>query len=222
MSQQGNAIGYDIVFPTIGTISTIDTTQTYTAAKRYAFSTLVDSATITPDFALANNFSVVLGGNRTLGVPIDLVAGQSGVINVYQDITGTRTLAYAWVWKFPAGITPIISTAALTFDQLIYVVNNYATSTITLTIATPCVVTWTAHGLISGQTVQINTSGTLPTGLINGSVYWATVIDVDTFKLSTTFANAQNAVFVNTSGGQSGVHTAINASITLANNLAIA
>jgi len=110
----------------------------------------------------------------------------------------------------------------LTFDQLIYVVNNYATSTITLTIATPCVVTWTAHGLISGQTVQINTSGTLPTGLINGSVYWATVIDVDTFKLSTTFANAQNAVFVNTSGGQSGVHTAINASITLANNLAIA
>jgi len=93
MSQQGNAIGYDIVFPTIGTISTIDTTQTYTAAKRYAFSTLVDSATITPDFALANNFSVVLGGNRTLGVPIDLVAGQSGVINVYQDITGTRTLA---------------------------------------------------------------------------------------------------------------------------------
>jgi hypothetical protein len=226
MSTIANSLNFNGSFPTSGVLTTLATVtssaNTFTAAQRCSFSTLTDAATITIDLSVSNNFNLVLGGNRTLDVPTNMVAGQTGVITVRQDITGLRTLAYAWPWQFPVGVAPVLSTGKLVMDQLIYCVNSYSTATITISIATPCVITWNTHGFVSGQKVQINSSGTLPTGLINGFVYWVTVIDTNTFYLSDSFANAQAGTFINTSGSQSGVHTAINASITLCNNLAIA
>lgn len=200
----------------------LTTANTFTAAQRYAYSTLVDGATITPDFSLANNYNLVLGGNRTLGIPTNIVAGQTGIITVRQDITGSRTLAYAWPYIFPGGNTPVLSTGKLALDQLYYSVNGYSTATVTVTIATPGVMTWTAHGFASGMRIQLATTGALPTGLTAATTYWVTVIDANTFNLSTSLANAQAATFVATSGSQSGVHTGTNISITIANNLAIA
>jgi hypothetical protein len=43
---------------------------------------------------IANNFSVTLGGNRTLANPSNQTAGQSGTIVMTQDGTGSRTLAF--------------------------------------------------------------------------------------------------------------------------------
>lgn len=198
------------------------TANTYTAAQRGALSQFTDAATIAIDFSLANNYWGILGGNRTLGTPTNLVAGQSGTISVYQDITGTRTLAYSWAWQFVGGTAPTLSTGKLVFDQLNYMVNKYATSTVTVTIAAPGVMTWTAHGLISGDRIRLATTGALPTGLAAATTYWVTVVDANTFNLSTSLANAQAATFITTTGSQSGVHTATNASITLTSNLAIA
>ncbi len=186
------------------------------------FATLTDAATVAVDLSLAVNFNLTLGGNRTLGVPTNIVAGMSGLINTRQDITGSRTLSYSWVYEFAGGSAPVLSTAALSFDQLNYFVNNYSTSTVTITIASPAVVTWTSHGLISGQKIQLTTTGALPTGLSASTTYWVTVVDANTFKLSTSLANAQAATFINTSGSQSGVHTAVNASILIAPNFGIA
>jgi hypothetical protein len=200
----------------------VSTANTFTAAQRGAFSTLTDASTIAMDASLANNYSVVLGGNRTLGVPTNMVAGQTGVISVRQDITGTRTLAYAWPWIFPGGTAPTLSTGKLVLDQLYYCINSYSTATVTVTIATPGVMTWTAHGLVSGQRIQLTTTGALPTGLTASTTYWVTVVNANTFNLSTSLANAQTATFIATSGSQSGVHTAVNASITLSNNLGLA
>lgn len=198
------------------------TVSTYTAAQRGAFSTLTDASTINPVFDASNNYNLLLGGNRTLGVPTSsLVAGQGGVISVRQDITGTRTLSYAWVWEFVGGTVPTLSTGKLVLDQLNYIVNNYATSAVTVTIAAPGVMTWTAHGLVSGQKIQLSTTGALPTGLTAATTYWITVVDANTFKLSTSLANAQAATFITTTGSQSGVHTAVCASITLTLNAAI-
>mgnify|MGYP001558742949 CR=1 FL=1 len=216
----------NVTLPTTGTLTTlptvVSTANTYTAAQRSAFSTLTDAATIAVDASLSNNFQVVLGGNRTLGVPTNLISGQTGVISVYQDITGTRTLAYAWAWQFPGGTAPTLSTGKLVFDQLYYCVNKYSTATVTVTIATPGVMTWTAHGLNSGQRIQLTTTGALPTGLAASTTYWVTVIDANTFNLSSSLANAQTATFIATSGSQSGTHTATNISITLSNNLGVA
>lgn len=214
--------GASVAFGAGGTNAYTGTAQTYSAAQRGAFSTLTDAGTVAIDLSLANNYNLTLGGNRTLGVPTNPVAGQTGVISVRQDITGTRTLAYTWPYMFPGGTAPVLSTGKLVLDQLYYCVNSYSTSTVTVTIAAPGVMTWTAHGLVSGQRIQLATTGALPTGLAAATTYWITVIDANTFNLSTSLANAQAATFITTTGSQSGVQTATNFSITISNNLGIA
>ena len=81
---------------------------------------LTDAATISINFASSNNFSVTLGGNRTLGNPTNVVAGQSGFIAVTQDGTGSRTLAYSSNWSFAGGTAPTISTGAGSTDIIAY------------------------------------------------------------------------------------------------------
>jgi len=102
----------------------LDVTQSFSKAQRGTPSPLTDGATITPDFAAANNFSVTLGGNRTLANPTNLVAGQSGVIVITQDGTGSRTLAYGSYFKFSAGSAPSLTTTASAVDVLAYYVES--------------------------------------------------------------------------------------------------
>lgn len=100
-------------------------TNTFTAAQRGSISTLTDGATITPDFSLANNYTVTLGGNRTLANPTNLTAGQSGSIFIVQDGTGSRTLAYGSYWDFASGGTaPTLTTTANAVDRIDYVVRS--------------------------------------------------------------------------------------------------
>jgi hypothetical protein len=78
-------------------------------------------------------------------------------------------------------------------------------STATITIASPAVVTNTAHGLILGDTVQFTTTGALPTGLAISTNYYVITagLTANTFQLALT----SGGVAVNTSGSQSGVQT---------------
>lgn len=97
-------------------------TNTYTGAQIGSISTLTDGATITPNFALNNSFTVTLGGNRTLANPTNLVAGQSGVIIINQDGTGGRTLAYGTYYDFSGGTAPTLTTTASAVDMIAYFV----------------------------------------------------------------------------------------------------
>jgi hypothetical protein len=124
----GLAIGANVQAYNVNS-AVINTAQSFTAAQRGSVSALTDGATITPDFALANNYSVTLGGNRTLANPTNLTAGQSGVIKITQDGTGSRTLAYGSYWKFAGGTAPTLTTTANSVDVLAY----YADSTTTIT-----------------------------------------------------------------------------------------
>lgn len=85
---------------------------------------LTDGATITPDFSTSCNFSVTLGGNRTLANPTGLVAGQSGSIFITQDGTGSRTLAYGSYWDFAGGTAPTLTTTAAAVDRIDYIVRS--------------------------------------------------------------------------------------------------
>jgi len=101
-----------------------DVAQSFTAAQRGSVSALTDGSTITPNFATANNFSVTLGGSRTLANPTNLTAGQHGCIVITQDGTGSRTLAYGSYFKFPAGAAPTLTTTANAVDVLAYFVES--------------------------------------------------------------------------------------------------
>lgn len=85
--------------------------------------------------------------------------------------------------------------------------NEWANATVTMTIAAPGVVTWTAHGMATGNSITFTTTGALPTGLTANTVYYITVVDANTFKLSTSLITVGAGTFITTSGSQSGVHT---------------
>lgn len=82
---------------------------------------------------------------------------------------------------------------------------NLESGTVTMTIATPAVVTLTNHGLKAGSKISFSTTGALPTGVVAGTTYYviATDLTANTFKFSETAGGAA----VNTSGTQSGVHS---------------
>ena len=101
-----------------------DTAQTYTAAQRGTITTLTDGATITPDFAASNNYTVTLGGNRTIANPSNLTAGQSGSIFIVQDGTGSRTASFGSYWDFAGGTAPTLTTDASAVDRVDYIVRS--------------------------------------------------------------------------------------------------
>ena len=105
-------------------IAVTNAAQTFTAAQRGTITTLTDGATVTPDFAVTNNYKIELGGNRTLANPTNLTAGQSGVIVISQDSTGSRTLAFGSYWKFAGGTAPTLTTTAGAVDRVDYVIES--------------------------------------------------------------------------------------------------
>jgi hypothetical protein len=118
--------------PSTGAFTTLSATGTATfsgamsaTANAYMqIDALTDASTIAVDMSVGNNFSVTLGGNRTLGNPTNLTAGQSGVIFITQDGTGSRTLAYSSYWDFPSQTAPTLTTTANAVDVLIYTVRS--------------------------------------------------------------------------------------------------
>lgn len=204
-----------------GILADTDNAQTFTKAQRGSFVALTDAATVTVDFSLANQYYLVttsgVGASRVLGVPTNIVAGQQGIINVHQDTSGSRAMTYGWIYGWAGGTAGVLSTAGCTKDMLAYSVDYYFTATFTVTIATPGVATATAHGMVSGQKCQVsNSGGALPTGLVAATTYYIHVINANTFHFCTTLANVAAGTYIATSGSQSGTHTIVCSSITLA------
>jgi len=107
-----------------GTVGLLSLAQTFTAAQRGSITSFSSSSgTATPNFALANNFSITLSENTTLANPTNIVAGQSGCIFITQDSTA-RTLAFGTYWDFSGGNAPTISTGSGAVDLLVYVVRT--------------------------------------------------------------------------------------------------
>ena len=77
---------------------------------------------------------------------------------------------------------------------------------VTMTIASPCVVTWTENQLPEKTAVRFTSSGSLPTGITSGTVYFVQdSITANTFYISAIPGGAP----LNTSGTQSGTHAVI-------------
>ena len=79
---------------------------------------------------------------------------------------------------------------------------NTLGGTVTLTIASPCVITLSTR-LAEGTAIKLATTGALPTGLTAGTTYYLINVDGVTANLATTITGAA----INTSGSQSGTHS---------------
>lgn len=136
----------DVRYVAVSTDSTITGAKTFTSATTFsaittftstvvgngaqAYSSPVSVAVVTSavslDFATGNNFTTILNGNVSIANPVNPQPGQSGIIYIRQDGTGSRTASFAANWEFTGGTAPTLSTAASAVDALIY---NVRTST---------------------------------------------------------------------------------------------
>lgn len=129
-NQTTNVVTSFAATPALATANTFSAANTFSSTMiangnaYMSIDALTDAATIAVDMSVGNNFSVTLGGNRTLGNPTNLNAGQSGVIFITQDATGSRTLAYSSFWDFPSQTAPTLTTTANAVDVLIYTVRS--------------------------------------------------------------------------------------------------
>jgi len=109
---------------TFTSVTNFDNIVNVSGAARGTIITLTDAACIAVSSSNANNFVVTLGGNRTLKAMTPAQPGQTGLIYVYQDGTGSRTLAYNSVYKFAGGTAPTLTTTASAVDILSYSVRT--------------------------------------------------------------------------------------------------
>ncbi len=136
----------------------------------------------------------------TKGNRVALWDGSKWVLDVLTEVTvalGTIINAQAYdVFGYDSSGTPAAE------------ILEWQNATITCTSATPAVVTWTAHGLVTGNSITFtNSGGALPSGISANTQYFVTVVDANTFKLSTTAINVGAGTFVNTTNTGTGTHT---------------
>lgn len=116
-----------------GTLAELNLPESWPAAQRGTPTNItISTATFTPNFDTAQNFEVDLTSACpcTLANPsTTLVAGQSGMIEVHQDGSGSRTIGtWGTDYQYVGGTSTItLSTAASSVDYLPYYVNNAAT-----------------------------------------------------------------------------------------------
>jgi len=80
-------------------------------------------------------------------------------------------------------------------------------SPVTLSIASPCVVTSAGHGLTVNSAFRFSTTGALPTGVDAYTSYYVKTATTDTFTFSATGGYLPIGAAVNTTGSQSGVQS---------------
>lgn len=81
------------------------------------FVALADAATVAWDMALAPAAWLIIGGNRTMGLPTNFAAGCTYLLVVQQDGTGSRTLAWHAFFDWGRVGAPTISTGANKIDM---------------------------------------------------------------------------------------------------------
>jgi len=122
----------------IATATTLGVNTTSTPTNLYVSGNAAGSvvglgttdANTTLDFSTGNNFSLELTGSIVLSNPTGVTTGQSGIVLISQDGTGSRTCGFGSHWDFPSSTPPTLSTGANALDALTYFVRS-STSIVT-------------------------------------------------------------------------------------------
>lgn len=144
--------------------------------------------------------------SEAAGATISLDTGEPNWYSSRFIKNGTRTFLYnGSEYSYSGGETTDTLTGVAGIS------GGTTIGTATISLASPAVISATAHGLAIGDPVRFTTSGALPTGISAGIVYYVITagFGVNAFEISLTPAGSA----VNTSGSQSGIHTLIKAAV---------
>lgn len=156
-----------------------------------------DIVIIRPTVDWANNTANVIGADHA-----DDGTHNPNTVNPVGAMLDFAGVVAPSGWLIASGQAVSRTTYAALFAVL-----NPSIGATSITIASPAVLTITAHGLNTGDPLYLTTTGTLPTGLTANTQYFSIYVDANTIRLATTYANAVAGTAIATSGTQSGVHT---------------
>lgn len=174
--------------------------------------------------------------NDTSDILLSFVRGETLWFVRPTEIQTYDTQTETWTSTATPSSTPVTAAAYDQGAEMLYLCTNVVyvltvpalqapgrTATATITIAAPGVVTVTAHGLSVNDVVFFTTTGELPTGLTENSLYYVKeVVDADSFKLAAKKVDTNSPEgrgfnedgtsddnkAITTTGSQSGDHTA--------------
>lgn len=137
-------------------------------------------------------------------------------INTTDAGSGVQTANTGLTWVFDADYTTgtyangepwVLAPSGLEITQIIpaSTYTQTSSSTVTITNASPAVVSWTAHGLTTGTIVKFSTDGALPSPLVADQWYYviSAGLTTDSFRISAAHAGSA----INTTTAGSGTHT---------------
>ena len=148
--------------------------------------------------------AVAIAGAGYVEAPGVTISGGGG-----KDATATASIAGGVVTNIAVANTG----QAFTSDPTVVVQIPLLTITTASVITANDVIMYTGHGQANGASLTFNWGGSSNIGgLLNGTTYYAAPVDANRLSLSTTAANAANAVVINiTTTGQAGQYLAIDA-----------
>jgi hypothetical protein len=127
-----------------------------------------------PVFHILNTAAAPL--NRTGGTLTGTLTMSSASIVMSAGAINEAAVSLGVTNPYPIGAAPANS---------IHATGGGKSSVVTISIANPSVISWTAHGLLEGTGVQLGTTGALPTGLSPATTYYVFAPTTDAFNLST-------------------------------------
>ncbi len=97
-----------------------DVANEYSKTQNFNATTLTDGATIAWDASINQVCKVTLAGNRTMAAPTNQVDGAFYHITVIQDGSGSRTITWNAVFKWPSDTAPTLTTTASEQDEFTF------------------------------------------------------------------------------------------------------
>jgi hypothetical protein len=165
---------------------------------------MIDATETTAGSDNVGGIAVAIAGAGYVEAPSVTISGGGG-----KDATATASIADGKVTNIAVANTG----QAFTSDPTVTVQIPLLTIPTAAVIAANDTIMYTGHGQANGASLTFNWGGSANiTGLLNGTTYFAAPLDANRFQLSTTAANAANAVVINISStGQAGQYLAIDA-----------
>lgn len=137
--------------------------------------------------SITKAFALLLFISTANAQSIELAPGPEGLIAGTGQFPGSTTNDKAAVGNVGEIMSSTCPSAA-------------TTATVTISQASPGVITWTAHGFTTACPVVFTTTGSLPAAIVSGTVYYVvpSSITTNTFSVATSLANALAGTGINT------------------------
>lgn len=143
------------------------------------------------DLNILNSALAKLGQEKVSAYPDTTTARGIALSEQYPKVL--KKLLRSHPWNFAMKRTKVsISNAPVNFSEVSVANNTFSE---------------TAHGYVTGQKVQVSTSGVLPTGLAASTDYYLIKSSVDLFKLASSLALAIAGTAIDITAQGSGDHT---------------